>query len=204
MKGVTEKQKALLSYISQFIKKHHYSPSLSEIQSYFGYKSLATVHQHLESLKKKGHLTSEKNSARSLSLTESPSETIDIPIVGQFASSHPIELYKVAHQFVTLAKSQVNERANTYFLQVRGDGMVHEQIQNLDLLLIEALPTLNHGDVGLFTHSSGATLLKRYYPEEEFARLEPLVASNLPTEAYRHHELKIHGRLITLVRNYSI
>ena len=201
MKGVTKKQRELLNFITEFIKNKHYSPSLSEIQHSFGYKSLSTVHQHIESLKKKGLLTNEKNFARSLTPTHTENPLIEVPIVGQFASSHPIELYTSPSDSLPLPKATTPP--NAYILQVRGDGMIHEQIQNLDYLLIEATTQLLPGHVGLFSHSSGATLLKRYYPEEEFARLEPLhLTSYLSSEAYRHFELKIHGRLHTLMRHF--
>ncbi|MCF7852371.1 MAG: transcriptional repressor LexA [Simkaniaceae bacterium] len=203
MKGMTQKQKELLHFIREFIATHDYSPSLDEIKVHFGYRSLATVHQHLTSLKKKGLITARKNCARSLNLIEKASELAQIPIVGTLVSSHPIEFFPSIEHTYSIPKSQVPTPHQSYILQVRGDSLIHEHIQNLDLLLIEASSSLKSKEIGLFTLSSGSTLLRRYFPEDSFIRLEPLCfTSYTPTEIFRPHEIKIQGKLISLIRNY--
>ncbi|MDN3505075.1 MAG: transcriptional repressor LexA [Rhabdochlamydiaceae bacterium] len=201
MKGTTEKQKALLDFIKEFIETKHYSPSLGEIKNHFGFKSLSTVHQHLSSLKKKGLITSEKNYARSINITSIPSEIIHIPLVGQFASSHPLDFFSTIDKAYPFHKDEIENPDHTYLLQVRGDALLHEQIKNQDLLLIENCTQLQRKEVGLFALSSGATLLKRYYPEEQFIKLEGITSTSYaPAEIVRPHEIQILGKLIKLSR----
>ena len=65
----TKKQRELLTYISNFIAEHGYSPSYREIMSGLQYTSVATVALHVNSLIKRGHLRKRDHSARSLELT---------------------------------------------------------------------------------------------------------------------------------------
>lgn len=62
----TKKQRELLSYISEFIAEHGYSPSYREIMNGLGYNSVATVALHVSSLIKRGQLNKRDRSARSL------------------------------------------------------------------------------------------------------------------------------------------
>lgn len=62
----TKKQRALLTFIEQFIAEHGYSPSYREIMNGLNYTSVATVSLHVDNLIKRGHLRKRDFSARSL------------------------------------------------------------------------------------------------------------------------------------------
>lgn len=53
---LTRKQRAVLDFLRSFSDAHHYMPSFDEIAQQFGLNSLATVHEHLTSLERKGHI----------------------------------------------------------------------------------------------------------------------------------------------------
>ncbi len=65
-KRPTKKQRELLTFIDNFISGHGYGPSYREIQSGMGYKSVATVAEHIDNLVAKGLVEKKDNSARSL------------------------------------------------------------------------------------------------------------------------------------------
>ncbi len=48
------RQKQILDFIKQYIDKYTYSPTLGEIAESIGVSSLATIHEHLQALVKKG------------------------------------------------------------------------------------------------------------------------------------------------------
>ena len=48
-----KRQRQIVEFISQFIQKNGYSPTLSEIAQAIGVSSLATIHEHLQALIKK-------------------------------------------------------------------------------------------------------------------------------------------------------
>ncbi len=62
----TKKQRVLLTFISDFIAEHGYSPSYREIMTGLNYTSVATVALHVNNLIKRGHLQKRDHSARSL------------------------------------------------------------------------------------------------------------------------------------------
>jgi repressor LexA len=49
-----KRQKQILDFIGQYIQKFGTSPTLQEIADSLGVSSLATVHEHLQTLSKKG------------------------------------------------------------------------------------------------------------------------------------------------------
>ena len=63
---LTRRQKEILDYIGSFIEEWGYAPSFEEIAKNFGYASLATVHEHLSNLERKGYIRKAYNESRSL------------------------------------------------------------------------------------------------------------------------------------------
>lgn len=64
----TKRQLETLSFISEFILKHGYSPSYREIMTGCNYTSVATVALHVNNLIKRGHLRKRDRSARSIEI----------------------------------------------------------------------------------------------------------------------------------------
>ena len=65
---LTKRQKEILDYIESFIEEQGYAPSFEEIAESFGYSSLATVHEHLSNLERKGYIRKSYNESRSIEL----------------------------------------------------------------------------------------------------------------------------------------
>ena len=65
---LTKRQKEILDHLESFIEKHGYAPSFEEIADAFGYSSLATVHEHLSNLERKGYIRKAYNESRSIEL----------------------------------------------------------------------------------------------------------------------------------------
>ena len=54
-----KRQKQILNFVVENIRKHGYAPTLTEIAGFLGLSSLSTVHEHLSVLEKKGLAGSE-------------------------------------------------------------------------------------------------------------------------------------------------
>ena len=48
------RQKQILDFIKQYVQKNGLAPTLTEIANALGVSSLATVHEHLKAMEKKG------------------------------------------------------------------------------------------------------------------------------------------------------
>ncbi len=51
---LTKRQREILTYLQSYADENGYAPSFDEIARQFNYNSLATVHEHLTNLERKG------------------------------------------------------------------------------------------------------------------------------------------------------
>lgn len=68
LKALTRCQREIYDYIAASLHDRGFAPSLQEIADVRGLRSLATVHEHVESLAAKGYLTRDWNRSRSIRL----------------------------------------------------------------------------------------------------------------------------------------
>lgn len=66
---LTEKQNAVLRFISEQIEARGFPPSNREIQDHFGFASQNAARNHLLALEQKGAITREKRCSRGIRLT---------------------------------------------------------------------------------------------------------------------------------------
>lgn len=202
MKTLTERQKEILDFIRDWIAKKGYSPTFREVMKQFNYASVGTVVTHLKALSKKGYIQSEEKKRRSLvpvALESTPKggEEIELPFVGMVQASFPIEMYPDTKTF-KVPSPFVRYPDITYVLQVQGDSLEPEHMEDGDLLIVEARQEVEASELVIASSPHNETLIRRYYPEGEFARLEGKEAPLL----LRHDELRLHGVITGLLRSY--
>lgn len=66
---LSRRQEEILDFVASFRDENDYSPSLREIAEAFQLNSVATVHQHVSALEKKGYFKKGWNVGRSIELT---------------------------------------------------------------------------------------------------------------------------------------
>ena len=199
--ALTKRQKQILDYVESFIESYGYSPSFEEIASYFGYNSLATVHEHLTNLERKGYLRKNYNKSRSLELV--PAEgtlAVDLPLLGSVAAGLPIE---AVEQQETLAVPHDMLRAGSnYVLRVKGDSMIDEQIRDGDYIVVNSRQTADNGEMVVALVGGDSATVKKYYRERDGRiRLQPANTSMLPMY-FREDEVQIQGIVIAVIRKY--
>jgi repressor LexA len=205
MKGLTSKQQEILHFIQRFIEQHHYSPSYREIMQHFDFTSPGSVYKHIHTLMRKGVLTAEKQSHRSLMPIQTPrpvveSKEIRLPLIGNISAGYPLELF-VQPQMIAVPSSLVVVAENTYILKTQGDALQDEWIRDGDLLLIEARQDIQPGEIILGLINQHDTVLKRYYPEGQNIRLESQ-HPHVPSLTVRDEHILIQGVLVGLIRIY--
>jgi repressor LexA len=199
--ALTKRQKQILDYLNSFIEVNGYSPSFEEIADNFGYSSLATVHEHLTNLERKGYLRKDYNKSRSLELV--PSEgtlAVDLPLLGLVAAGLPIE---AVEQNETLAVPYDMLRGGSNFvLRVRGMSMVEEQIRDGDYLVVHSRQTAENGEMVVALVNGDSATVKKFYREKDGRiRLQPANAAMQPMY-YREDEVQIQGIVIAVIRKY--
>src|SRR3989338_2043793 len=92
-----KRQKQILEFIRQYIDKYSYSPTLGEIAEAIGVSSLATVHEHLQTLVHKGVIKKFEGAVRGIEVLDqkisSTLKGIELPVLGFIAAGQPIMTY---------------------------------------------------------------------------------------------------------------
>ena len=81
------KQREILQFLTEFIDRHGFAPTIREIASAVGLSSPATVEEHLQALERKGVITRIKGKKRAISISSEFRQLPQnrIPIIGQIA-----------------------------------------------------------------------------------------------------------------------
>ena len=91
---LTKRQREILNYLTLYSEQKGYAPSFEEIADNFNYNSLATVHEHLSNLERKGYIKRSYNESRAIEIL--PSEifqrAVELPLLGLVAAGYPIAL----------------------------------------------------------------------------------------------------------------
>src|SRR5688572_32893770 len=90
---VTRRQREILDYITKHLDEKGYAPSFEEIAKQFGFQSLATVHEHLTNLERKGYIRRTPNESRAIEVVppKGQSGATELPLLGLVAAGEPIE-----------------------------------------------------------------------------------------------------------------
>jgi repressor LexA len=199
---LTKRQKEILDFVSGFIDVNGYSPSMEEIAGYFHFASLNAVFKHLEALESRGHLHRDANRARSIQL--SPSETAGVkvlPLLGHIAAGQPIEAVSVP-ETLQIPEYFLPRRGDYYVLQVKGESMIDEHIQDGDYVVVESRPAANPGDTVVALIDDESVTLKKYFPEGDTVRLQPANESLSPL-ILDSMRVKIQGVVVSVMRKYQ-
>jgi repressor LexA len=202
-KPLTKKQREILDFVEDFSAEHGYAPSFEEIATRFGYTSLATVHEHIENLRSKGHIRKSHNVSRSLEVvpTEIRMEAVPLPLLGAVAAGSPIEA--VQEQETVAVPEDMLGRGEHYVLRVNGDSMIDEQIRDGDYLVVRHRETAENGDmvVALVDHES-ATVKKFYRERDGRIRLQPANAALSPMY-FGAEQVQVQGIVMGVMRRYA-
>ena len=204
MKGLTKRQLEVLGFIQDFIQKHRYSPSYREIMSHFAFSSLGSVYKHVHVLKRKGAIAAEKQGRRSMSLPEESRidrrSEIELPFIGYIAAGSPIEMFSQM-QKVAVPEFMVHNADKTYILRARGDSLNDEMIADGDLLIVEARMEARPGEVVVALINQHDTMVKKYFPEENFVRLAGSNPHHQPM-TIRYKDIQVQGVVVGIMRFY--
>ncbi len=191
----------MFDYIKSFIDDNDYSPSLEEIAQHFGLKSIATVHQHIATLKAKHYLNAEENQPRSISVygKKDIKDQITLPILGIIAAGKPIEAIEDPEPII-VSKSLLSRSGRHYVLKVKGDSMINEGISDGDFVIIREQPTAEQGDTVVAIINDNEATLKKFYIDKDLFMLK---SANPHVPPIATKDLAIRGKVISIVRNLN-
>ena len=200
---LTKRQKEILDYVGGFIGSHGYAPSFEEIAESFGYTSLATVHEHLSNLERKGYIRKSYNESRSLEMTspDAGPPSIELPLLGAVAAGMPIEAI-TDNETVTVPPDMIRRKKDNYVLRVEGNSMIEEQIRDGDYIVVAAQDTAENGQMVVALVGGEAATVKKLYREPgNRVRLQPANVTMDPIIVDARN-VKVQGIVVGVIRKY--
>tara|TARA_R110000824_G_scaffold401771_1_gene615340 strand:- start:50090 stop:51682 length:1593 start_codon:yes stop_codon:yes gene_type:complete len=198
MQTLTKKQKQVLDFVIDYTAEYGISPTIEEIRGHLGLKAVSTVHEHMNTLKRKGFLTKESGVARSVTLRMIETNTVKIPIVGRIAAGQPIEAIEYLEESVSLSSEGLGNPKNYYALTVSGESMINEGIFDGDIVVIKKQSVAENGQTVVAIIDDNEATLKKIYRERDRYRLQPSNQALLP---FYRKDVEIRGVVIQVIRN---
>ena len=200
---LTKRQREILNYLTIYSEQNGYAPSFEEIAEHFSYSSLATVHEHLSNLERKGFIKRSYNESRAIEILPSDimPKAIELPLLGAVAAGVPIEA--IMHQeSIAVPDSFVQRGGNHYVLRVRGNSMIEEQIRDGDFVVVNERQRADNGEMVIaMLHGTSATVKKFYREKDGRIRLQP--ANETMEPLYVHeNDITIQGIVVGVMRRY--
>jgi repressor LexA len=172
---LTKRQREILSFLSTYHEANGYAPSFEEIAEQFNYNSLATVHEHLSNLERKGYIKRNYNESRAIEIlpSEANPRAVELPLLGLVAAGMPIEAM-TANETIAVPDDFVRRSGGHYVLRVRGNSMIDEQIRDGDFVVVNERRSVDNGEMVIAMLSGASATVKKFYRERDGRiRLQP-------------------------------
>ncbi len=199
--SLTKRQREILTYLTDYSAENGYAPSFEEIANRFGYSSLATVHEHLSNLERKGYIKREYNESRAIELLPSEAfpRALQLPLAGTVAAGVPIEAIQ-SQEMISVPDDLVRGRGNHYVLRVRGNSMIDEQIRDGDFVIVNERRSADNGEMVIaLIDGTSATVKKMYREKDGRIRLQPANEAMAPIYVHEN-DISIQGIVVGVLR----
>lgn len=209
MRPLSGKQDKILVFLKQFAIEKGYPPSIREIGKACGISSTSVVKYNLNILQREGYIRRDPEVSRGIDLasTSPVARVVHVPMLGTIAAGEPIpvpseETWSPAQtaDTVDISPELLRGKDNVYALRVKGTSMIDALIDDGDLVLMQASPSADDGDmVAVWLKGQGETTLKRIYREGSRVRLQPANSQMKPIYADAR-DVEVQGRVIGVIR----
>ena len=200
---LTRRQREILDFITLQINTKGYAPSFEELARQFGFQSLATVHEHLTNLERKGYIRRAHNESRGIEVVPPKGQTgaTELLLLGLVAAGEPIEAVSVT-ETIAVPDELLPRRGKSYVLKVRGSSMIDEQIKDGDFVVVQDKGQAENGQMVIaLVHGSNATVKKFYREPGGWIRLQPANLA-MPPLRVNERDVVVQGIVIGVIRKY--
>ena len=224
---LTKKQKNLLIFINEKLKRTGISPSYDEMRMSLNLKSKSGIHRLISALEERGFIKRLPHKARALEVIKLPEnagaqdlynnfspkiikggldlnkiddEEVFIPVLGKIAAGVPIEALENQTENLPLSKNFLG--SNDYFaLKVEGDSMINAGINTGDYVIIKKTNIAESGKIVVALIDDHEATLKRMRKKGPSIALESANPA-YETKIYNNERVKIQGVLASLYRKF--
>lgn len=199
---LTGRQQEIWSFLTEYVDRHGYPPTVREIGEAVGLASPSTVHAHLANLERAGLLKRDPTKPRALELTGRDARSVatlpKLPLVGQIAAGGPL----LAEQNIEDEIAVPETLQGDFLLRVRGDSMIEAGILDGDIVVVKRAQDARNGQIVVALagddESSEEATVKTFYKERGRIRLQP---ENSALEAIFAEHVQILGHVVGVFRS---
>jgi repressor LexA len=200
---LTGRQQEIWTFLTEYVDRHGYPPTVREIGEAVGLASPSTVHAHLANLERAGLLKRDPTKPRALELTgrahgaSTAAAAQKLPLVGQIAAGGPL----LAEQNIEDAIAVPETLRGDFLLRVKGDSMIEAGILDGDIVVVRRAQDARNGQIVVALagddESADEATVKTFYREKGRIRLQPENAALEPI--YAEH-VEILGHVVGVFR----
>lgn len=194
MEPLKDRERKILTYMREEIKKKGYPPTVREMCTALGIKSTSTTHKDLENLELKGYIKKDPAKPRALMIIDPDTgksegdisiaqpvavqnerdDVVDIPVIGRIAAGTPILADQNIDDTIPVP-ARFLSKGNSFMLTVKGESMMEAGILDGDYILVHQQNTANNGDivVAMVDGFESEATVKTFYKENGHVRLQP-------------------------------
>jgi repressor LexA len=200
---LTKRQSEILKYLQEHIRDRGYAPSFEEIAEHFSFQSLATVHEHLTNLERKGYIHRTHNESRAIEVLPPKGQAgaTEIPILGKVAAGTPIESI-MNGETISVPDALLSRRGPNYALKVQGESMIDDHIMDGDFVVVHGKQAAENGEMVIALVNGAEATVKRFYREAGgWVRLQPANPAMQPMR-FQERDVLIQGVVVGVIRKY--
>ena len=162
--ALSDKQRKIIEFIGEFIRRHAYPPSVREVLKGGGISSTSVVAYNLNLLERQGYIARDKEISRGIRLLKGVDgqpvttpdtawqATIRIPVLGRIAAGKPIPIPSsdfslTGNRVIELTRDIIREQEGLYALEVRGNSMVDALVNDRDIVVLKHQKDANNGEM---------------------------------------------------------
>lgn len=206
MEELTPKRKRILDFIVIFTAEKGYAPSVREVVKACGISSASIAQYHLNVLERQGYIRRQRDTPRSISLSDRRTIGADVPLLGTIAAGEPIPVPSsdtwtaVPEESIEVPNDLLRGRQNVYALRVKGTSMIDALVDDGDVVVLEQASGAEDGQmVAVWLTDREETTLKRLYREPSRIRLQPANRAMAPIYV-APDDVEVQGRVIAVLR----
>jgi len=180
--------------IVNFYKRHKRMPGYKEIMSLVDFKSKNAVYKLINKLVDEGVVN--KDSEGRITPSKGLSE---VPLLGMVEAGVPTEAGEIHFDTLNIDEYLVEDNANSFFLEVKGDSMIDEGIREGDLVLAKSAKVARDGEI-VIAEVDGEWTMKYFKKNGDKVWLEPANVNFKPI--YPKCSLRIAAVVKGVIRKY--
>ncbi|MGZ5341925.1 MAG: transcriptional repressor LexA [Solirubrobacterales bacterium] len=198
---LSKRQKQIFDFISHYLSKHGYPPTVREIGKAVGLHSSSTVHAHLAKLETLGVLRRDPTKPRAIEvLVERAKRAVrpsGLPLVGTVAAGEPILAEENIEDYIEVPDTIGGEDGD-YILKVRGESMIDAGILGGDFVVVRPAQTARDTEIVVALVGEEEATVKRYFREKDHIRLQP---ENKSMKPIRSRDVRLLGKVVGVFRS---